>query len=1027
MSLSHIFSLIFFLSFTIYAFMGTYILSVSTKNILKHLFFLMCLSLGIWTFGDSISQTTLDYETAIFWRRFSSLGWGSLFSILMHFIIVLTENNKKMKQHWLYLLLYIPAVIHIFVFGINNDLALRQYNLVLTEYGWVNIPSNNWWAWQFHLHYILIIIIGIVLIWFWGKKSEVLEKKKQANLFIMSITIALLLGTMTDILINVCTPIFILELSPIIIILPMATICCAFKRYGRILSEIRPVVEPGKILNEIKLVKFYQVMSMGFIVGGIISFISQYFLYQAPIIPVLMFSAFLFLFGILLQIVRLLPISEGRKENFLIILIAVSIPFITLNFLDYASITVWAMPFSLIILSVVYNKRRMMLWISVSIFITQIYVWIAAPSVIVQVEASDHLARIGIFSITLSMAFYVNRVYVKRLEENEAQYKFQKMVSDISAEFIKLNEANKDEMINWMLKRCGEYFQVDRTFYMSLTDHYRYYEWFSDGSDPIIDYIPELTKESVPWWMEQISQNEVVHIPEVELLPLEADAEKALMKQYHIQSLLATSISIKDSMCGFLCFASVKENKQWQENHEALLKILANLLSDAISKIEAEKEIRYLAYYDALTGLPNPTLFRNRLEQAIHLAKRTETLIGVVFIDLDSFKSVNDTIGHLGGDEMIRLVAERLSECLRKQDTVSRFGGDEFLIQFTQIDNIDYIKKVTENIMKIFDQPLTVKDQEFFVTASAGIAVYPIDGEDTETLIKNADLAMYASKDNGKNQFTLCSSEMKEDVLRRMKLTNRLYRAQQREEFELYYQPQMNISTNEIMGFEALLRWKHPDYGIISPAMFIPLAEQTGLINTIGQWVLKTACQQNKKWQEMGLPPVHMAVNLSVEQFRNPNLTGMIANILAETGLESKYLELEITESTAVKETDYIIHVLHELKRLGVSIAIDDFGTEYSSFSRLKTLPVDRIKIDIQFIHGVSETGKDQAIAKTIIQMAKNLKLRVIAEGVETKAQYEFLKTHMCDEVQGFYFFKPMPAAEIEEILIKVNKTQMEH
>lgn len=296
-----------------------------------------------------------------------------------------------------------------------------------------------------------------------------------------------------------------------------------------------------------------------------------------------------------------------------------------------------------------------------------------------------------------------------------------------------------------------------------------------------------------------------------------------------------------------------------------------------------------------------------------------------------------------------------------------------------------------------------VKDQELFITASLGIAIYPVDGDSTDELIKNADLAMYNSKQKGKNQYALCTSDMKEDVLKKMKLTNSLYRALERNELVLYYQPQVSVLTKEIVGLEALIRWNNPELGLIPPNIFIPLAEQSGLINPIGQWVLETACKQNKVWQNMGLPNLRMAVNLSVEQFRDQELVSIIERILNETGMKSKHLELEVTESIAIEGKEHIINVLHKLKALGATISIDDFGTEYSSLSRLKTLPVDRIKIDMQFVQGISEGNKDEAIAKTIIQLAKNLELNVIAEGVETEVQFEFFNKYMCDEIQGYF------------------------
>ena len=387
-------------------------------------------------------------------------------------------------------------------------------------------------------------------------------------------------------------------------------------------------------------------------------------------------------------------------------------------------------------------------------------------------------------------------------------------------------------------------------------------------------------------------------------------------------------------------------------------------------------------------------------------------------MDLDSFKMINDTMGHSRGDEILKRVAQNLTNILRKTDTVARFGGDEFLIMLDNIENEKNISDMGNKIMDTFKRPFIIDEHEFFITGSAGIAVYPGDGEDGETLVKNADIAMYRAKANGKNKYVMCTENMKEEVKKNMTISNHLFRARERGELMVYYQPQINLQTGKIIGLESLLRWNHPTFGMIPPNVFIPLAEKNGSINSIGEWVLRTACNQNKAWQDMGLLYARIAVNLSVIQFNDPLIVEKVDKILKETGLSPKHLELEITESIAVKENKNVVDILDRLKKLGVSISIDDFGTEYSSLSRLKTLPIDRIKIDMQFIHGIEGNEKDQAITKIIINLAKSLNLEVIAEGVETKGQMEFLNQKMCEEAQGYYYYKPMPAEELEEILI---------
>ncbi|NLD46244.1 MAG: bifunctional diguanylate cyclase/phosphodiesterase, partial [Clostridiaceae bacterium] len=326
--------------------------------------------------------------------------------------------------------------------------------------------------------------------------------------------------------------------------------------------------------------------------------------------------------------------------------------------------------------------------------------------------------------------------------------------------------------------------------------------------------------------------------------------------------------------------------------------------------------------------------------------------------------------------------------------------------------------KIVEKIMELISQPVTIREQEFFVTASLGVSIYPADGETVEALMKNADLAMYISKNSGKNKYTICSTDMKENALKKIKLTNALYRAIERNELLLYYQPQVSISTKEIVGVEALIRWNNPEFGMVQPSSFVPLAEKTGLINNIGCWVLRTACMQIKKWQSMGLPLLRISVNISVEQFRDRKLIDTVDKVLKQTGFDAKYLELEITESIAVEGEEHVVKVLHQLKELGILISIDDFGMEYSSLGRLKALPIDQLKIDMRFVQNISKgNSKDEVIVRTIIQLAKNLDLNVIVEGIETEEQFRFFEKENCDEIQGYYFYRPMPALELEKIL----------
>jgi len=441
---------------------------------------------------------------------------------------------------------------------------------------------------------------------------------------------------------------------------------------------------------------------------------------------------------------------------------------------------------------------------------------------------------------------------------------------------------------------------------------------------------------------------------------------------------------------------------------------LAKQIEEVLAK---EEEIIKLAYNDHLTGLPNRRSFYDKLNQAIPKAALNEKSFAILFLDLDGFKLINDTMGHAQGDKLLKKVADRLTDILDESNVLARVGGDEFLILLHNITSEQYINKNCENIINIINEPFQISKNEIYITTSIGVSIYPEDGVEVEELVKNADIAMYNAKESGKGKFVLCNSLIKNNLDEVMKLTNDLYRALENNELELYYQPQVNTRTGEIVGLEALLRWNHQSLGLLSPNIFIPIAEKTGLIVTIGEWVLRRACMQVKVWQDLYIPKLSIGVNLSVNQIISRGIVDHIYKIIVETGLNPQSLELEITENILMKDLNYIVDILKEIRNLKVRIAIDDFGTDYSSLSYLKQLPLDRIKIPKCFIDGIDKNIADESIISTIIILGKKLSLNLIAEGVEMVNQFQFLKAQMCDEIQGFYYYKPMPANEIERLL----------
>jgi len=426
--------------------------------------------------------------------------------------------------------------------------------------------------------------------------------------------------------------------------------------------------------------------------------------------------------------------------------------------------------------------------------------------------------------------------------------------------------------------------------------------------------------------------------------------------------------------------------------------------------------IAHTAQHDFLTGLPNRMLLNDRVGQAIAAAQRHEKQVAVLFLDLDGFKHINDSLGHPTGDRLLQSIAWRLVECVRGADTVSRQGGDEFVVLLSELEQPEDAAHTARRMLQVVAEAHSIDQHDLHVTTSIGVSVYPDDGLDAETLIKNADTAMYQAKENGRQSFRFFKPAMNVRAVERQSIEESLRRALERNEFALNYQPKIDLRTGAITGAEALLRWTHPTHGLVSPARFIPVAEDCGLILPIGAWVLREACAQARAWVDAGLPVATMAVNVSAMEFRNENFLGNLTAILTETGFDPRSLELELTESVLMKRAESTASILQSVRERGVQVAVDDFGTGYSSLSYLRKFPVDALKIDQSFVRQIGD-GEDTTLVTAVIAMARSLKLRVVAEGVETVGELTFLRAHQCDEAQGYYFSRPVPPQQFATLL----------
>ena len=449
---------------------------------------------------------------------------------------------------------------------------------------------------------------------------------------------------------------------------------------------------------------------------------------------------------------------------------------------------------------------------------------------------------------------------------------------------------------------------------------------------------------------------------------------------------------------------------------------IACFVVDLSQNKQTQEKLNHLAYHDALTDLPNQVLFKDRLKQAIALSRRNDQLQAVLLLNLDRFKTINDSLGYTAGDRLLQSVAERLTSCVRESDTVARFGGDEFAILLTQIPRAQDAANVARAIKQALDQTFLFEDQEIFVSSSIGISLYPQDGRDTGGLLKTAGVALDRAKNQGGNNFQFYTAGGTTRALKQLVLESNLRPGLERSEFIVQYQPQVDVRGFHLVGMEALVRWQHPSLGLLYPNEFVPLAEDNGLIISLGDWVMRTACAQSMSWQDAGLTPLTLSVNFSARQFQQPTFITDVARILKDTNLDPRWLELELTESSIMKDPEEAIEKLHELKLMGIKVAIDDFGTGYSSLNYLKRFPIDTLKIDKTFVSDICKDPHDTAIVRAIIQLGHALDLTVIAEGVETKEQLQYLSALECDVLQGFLFSKALSPSAFEELLVEQKR-----
>lgn len=992
--------------------LGLYSLQGGAQRTLNRLFLEICITLVIWAFGLAVAMGAQKGSASTFGIRLAVVGWSLSNCAILSFLAELTGSRSILKKWWGILIFYLPPALDLISYFLLTAAGHSPDMMVHTPLGWIAfISSRNLWF-RFHLAQVLLFtILSLSLLVQWSLRTRSSSVRRQALLLILSFSLSALLGFVSDIF-PVYLGIRIPRLSAIFVFFPLMAIAYLIRCHHFLQPEEN---DPDSvILAGATRTHIYFIFCLATAAFSILN------LFLSPSASPLPISFFLLAVTLYLLIVYLVPTGGAFKEMWLAICISFVIPVISLWSSQIGNSTIWVFVFAIMLGSLLSNRLTFLGTSVVSSLLTQVFIWFHQSVAFADISPFTYIARLLLLTWFAALSSYVHSIYVRRLRENVALTARQSLISEISLSFISANTDTLDEKLSSTLERCGRLIRCERAHLIFLEEDgkaIRYSkEWLTEGASSGLEALKKNLREPDPVLRHCIASGQAIVIQDVKLMPASDEIKEQLLGM-KIRALTLIPLKRGDQLLGFFGFNADFPMRKWNLEDSTFLHAVAGILTDAVLKVDAEQKINFIAYHDQLTGLPNRLLFNDRLRQAI--AAGTDTPLAVVFIDLDSFKFINDTMGHSTGDLLLTAVAQSLTCAAGKGSVVSRFGGDEFIILLREFSGRTGLLRILGRLTDALNKAFILNGQKAFVTASMGIALYPQDGSDVETLIKNADASMYHAKSMGKNQYALCSPEMKEAISDQTKLSNLLYRAIEKEQLVLYYQPRVDTESQRIVGCEALIRWNLPGHGMMMPADFIPLAEQTGLIHSIGEWVLETACRQNRVWHEKGFDNLRMAANLSAQQLNNPKFVNQVADILSRTGLPARSLELEITENVANRSILNIAGVLKRLKKLGISISIDDFGTEYSSLARLKQLPIDRIKMDMQFVQGIDLSEKDQAISKVIISLAKSLDLKVTAEGVETGSQKDFLTQKRCDEAQGFYFFHPMPADQVERILRK--------
>ncbi|HSR03728.1 MAG TPA: diguanylate cyclase, partial [Proteiniclasticum sp.] len=920
---SAIVSVVFYGSLILYFYMGMYILSLDTKDRIHRLFFYLCLSLSTWSLTSSLLSHVELKETAYLVLAASIWGWGFVYSFLLHLVILLTKLEKKMKP-WQWIALYVPVPVTMALFYGNLMYSRIFARIELSSIGWnYDRASMAWFMW---MRFYYITMMALILFLVFRKKSEEddVASIKEKKYIKVTMIISFILGLPKIFGLYEALGWNLIGLGPLHL-LPVG-ITIFFVLYVRVRKKQRGFVilpKRGELMSVKTHERIFYYVSQAYIFGAFTAFGLEVFLKKEDIGKAAILSVTMFAVGISIFLLLKSRLSIEKRDQTLFAIIALSIPFITFYQIDNSEAFAWAVPVIFILIAVAFNNIRLLIYTSAMTIVSAVVLWIVRPESEIVFTSAEHLGRIIIFAIIISIAFFINRLYKNRQYQLEKQIDHERFVSETARLLSSARNKNLRSNLDVYLERSLQYMEADygsihifpgKRNRMRKVEYYGPHDFINPMNNRAFGEKFDLLLESL------LDEGSLYTKEFFEVLCQFTDD----MQREGITVMVRPLIE-SGEILGAMCLSTFNRNS-WDEGYQNTFQLIAGSLSSMLYKIGKEDELFRMAYYDHLTGLPNRVLYEKIIQKQIQETEEDE-MLALIFLDLDDFKNINDILGHSIGDRFLVELAEKLKPKLKEKDTLSRFGGDEFLILLPHAKSIREIENFAEEVLSEIMKPFQLDEREVTTGASLGISIYPQDGQRGEELIKIADLAMYHAKSTGKNRYTICTEEIKDKFLYEKELEEDLKNALKKNQLVLYYQPKVHGKTEEIVGVEALIRWKHPTKGLLAPGLFLPIAERTGLMAEIDTWVFIEACNQNRSWQNKGYKKMNMSINITPISMLQAEMGRSLTDIFISNGWNPDYIEAEITENSIFFSLEKIQSELKSLREIGLQISLDDFGT----------------------------------------------------------------------------------------------------